>query len=111
MRAFVFRLALALGRTVTELSKMPAAEFAEWLAYYRHSPFGDERADLRTGIVASTVANAMAGRPGKSWTAKDFMPEFGRSQPKRQTVAEQLSIVKEFVAAAEHSGTVKVIRK
>lgn len=34
MRAFRFRLARDLGRTVHELGTMAAAEFAEWVAFY-----------------------------------------------------------------------------
>lgn len=111
MRAFAFRLALALGKTLAELGRMPAAEFAEWLAYYGHSPFGEERADLRSGIVASTVANAMAGRRGKTWTARDFMPDFGRSPTKPQTPAQQTAILNQFVAIAKAAGKLKVVTK
>jgi hypothetical protein len=32
-------------------------ELAEWAAYYQCEPFGEERADLRAGIVASVIAN------------------------------------------------------
>ena len=49
--------------------RMPYAEFIQWLAVYRLSPFGDERADLRAGIVASTVANCHAKTPTAVTTA------------------------------------------
>ena len=44
--------------TVAELGdRMSSRELSEWMAYYSIEPFGDERADLRSGIVASTIAN------------------------------------------------------
>lgn len=45
----------------------------EWQAFYDLEPFGDMRADLRAGIVASTVANVM-GDPKKPLSPSDFMP-------------------------------------
>ena len=55
---------------------MTSAQFAEWLAYGRIEPFGEERADLRAGIVASTIANANRGKTQKSFTPEQFMPSF-----------------------------------
>lgn len=57
--------------------EIDAAEFAEWLAYYRLEPWGEERGDLRAGIVASTVANAWRGKDVLPFNPGDFMPEFG----------------------------------
>ena len=34
MRAFVFRLALALGKTLGELAAMPSEELTQWVAFY-----------------------------------------------------------------------------
>jgi hypothetical protein len=71
---FVFRLALALGHTARELlEKMSSRELSEWLAYYGLEPFGDERADLRAGIISSTIANANSNHRFKP---SDFMPDF-----------------------------------
>lgn len=48
------------------------------MAYYELEPFGEERADLRSGIVASTVANAHRDpkRRRKPFRPLDFMPRF-----------------------------------
>ena len=44
-------------------------------------PRGEERADLRAGIVASTIANANRDpKKGKPFKAEDFMPKFGNQQ-------------------------------
>ena len=64
--------------TVKELlSRIDSAELAEWMAYERIDPFGNERGDLRAGIIASTVANCSVAVRAKTKPG-DFMPSFGR---------------------------------
>jgi len=80
-RRFYFRLALALGCTVEELlDRITALELDEWLAYYNLEPWGEERADLRAGIISSTIANCrpFRKRSSKSFKPKHFMPTFRR---------------------------------
>ena len=53
-------------------------ELAEWLAYAQLEPFGEPRADLRAGIVASTIANThrdpkVRKRP---FEPQEFVPDF-----------------------------------
>lgn len=69
----MFRLALALGRTFQELGdSMTGQELTRWMEYDAIEPIGEQRADLRAGIVASTIANChrVSGEPFKP---KDFM--------------------------------------
>lgn len=42
-------------------ARIGSAEFAEWMAYYRVEPFGEERADLRNGALISTIAAMFTG--------------------------------------------------
>ena len=66
--------------TVKELlSRIDSHELAEWLAYYEMCPWGEERADLRTGIVAATLVNVNGGRAKPS----DFLPAFGQTKPEQ----------------------------
>lgn len=71
-------LALQLGCTLHELGeRMTAEEFGLWMALYLVDPWGEQRADLRAAIVASTVANyAGMQRTKSAGRAKpaDFMP-------------------------------------
>lgn len=55
--------------------EIDSAEFTEWMAYYQLEPFGEERADLRAAIIASTIANAFSKKRSKP---QDFMPQFER---------------------------------
>lgn len=83
--------------TVQELlARISSRELAEWAAYFSLEPFGEERADLRSAIVAATMANT-ARDPKKrrrAFTPPEFMPRFERRQP--QTWEQQLRIVEMF---------------
>lgn len=44
--------------TVAEmLARMSSVEFSEWIAFNAIEPLGDERADLRAGIITAVLAN------------------------------------------------------
>lgn len=59
------------------LSEMSSAQLAEWMAYEQIEPWGESRADLRLGIMASTVANIFRGKDKKrAYKLTDFMPSF-----------------------------------
>ena len=67
-------------------------------------PFGDERADLRAGIVAATVANVNRAK-GKPLSPSDFMPDFGQKHDRRQS---QTEIKERFMAFAHaHNARLK----
>lgn len=53
------------------------------MAYYSVEPFGEERGDLRTGILASVIANVNRDRKKRSepYTPQDFMPFAERPTP------------------------------
>ena len=67
--------------------EIDAREFATWMAYARVEPFGEERADLRAGIVAATIANANRGKGIKAFEPADFMPTF---ESKRKQTADEM---------------------
>lgn len=68
-----------------------AREFAQWIAYHGMEPWGEERADLRAGIIAATIANVNRGG-GKAASPHDFMPDFD-PQPKVQSLEEQKAVM------------------
>ena len=65
------------------LATMSARQFEEWSAFYFQEPWGDFRADLRAGIVASTLANIHRKPRSPAFTPLDFMPYV-----ERQPIAE-----------------------
>jgi len=58
---------------------MSSSEFSEWQAYNTLEPFGEDRADLRMGILAATTVNMLKGK-GKPAKVTDFIPQFGRDR-------------------------------
>lgn len=76
--------------TVNELLiRISSQELSEWLAYYELEPFGEERADLRMGILASVFANANRDpKKGRAFKPQDFIPSFEGKAKKQQTPQE-----------------------
>lgn len=58
------------------LRSMTAREFECWKIAYRFDPWGEERGDLRAGIIASASVSPHCKR-GQSPAPSDFMPQFG----------------------------------
>lgn len=74
---------MALGEIDVDgmLERIPSRLLTEWLAYAQVEPFGEERADLRAGIVAATVANVNRAKGTPAAKPTDFMPQFDAVEP------------------------------
>lgn len=89
MRRFAHRLALALGEFDVDalLARYPRRAWLDWLAYHELEPWGEDRADARSAIVASLIYNTNRGRGAQARRPKDFMAftprERGLSEEKR----------------------------
>lgn len=59
--------------------EVDSAEFAEWMAYSMHEPFGPEREDQRAGVVAALIANVNrdSKRRSEPYDVEDFFPRWG----------------------------------
>lgn len=67
------------------MARCDSREFSEWQAFYGIEPWGEERADLRMGIMASVIANAHRDpKKSRPFKPRDFMPNF--DPPKQQDV-------------------------
>lgn len=81
--------------TVQELlARMSSRELSEWMAYARVEPFGEERADLRSGIVASILANVHRPKGRKPLKPEDFVITGDRAPRKRMSADEMLERVR-----------------
>lgn len=85
------------------MQEVDSAEFVEWMVYFELDPFGEDRADFRSAIIAATIANTQSTK--RRFTPKDFMPQWGqRVAPKpQQTLDQQRSIFEAFVMAQNQS--------
>lgn len=86
---FWFMLAGYLGMSVKRCQQeIDSDEFANWLAWYRIDPFGEQRSDLRAGIIASATL-APYRKPGsKAAKPEDFMPFRPERKPELMTAAQ-----------------------
>lgn len=85
----LFRLALLLGKTVSEL-RMSWREFLYWNAYLNLEP-PDKGDNQRLAILMAQITN-MSGkslREGKSVTADDFI-----GKPQEQSLQDQIAFFK-----------------
>lgn len=64
------------------LAGIDSAELTEWMAFDRLDPFGEARADLRAGIVASAAANHGYVKLEKPYQPSHFMPFIQRDEEK-----------------------------
>jgi hypothetical protein len=63
------------------LLRIGSDELTEWMAFYQLEPFGEMRADLRSGVLAATFANAHKSPHTQAFTPEDFMPYIERATP------------------------------
>ena len=78
---------MALGLTLAEIEGLTVSEYRSWIAFYEEEPFGDVRADLRSGVVAAVIARTMGGR--KSARPLDYMPIVAEQQKREQARMSQ----------------------
>lgn len=68
------------------LREMRPGELGTWMALAHE--WGEVRADLRAGIVASTMANIHRGRGTEAYSAQDFMPQYDKKEPQKDLAAK-----------------------
>jgi hypothetical protein len=87
--------------TVGELlARIDSAELTEWMAFDALEPFGEERADLRTGIIAAVTANHSFNPPQQQRRPSDYMLFSERHEPAPILLAdpeEQAKLIKRTI--------------
>lgn len=73
-------------------------QLVAWKEYADLEPFGDTRADLRMGILASLTANIHTKKGARQFTPADFMPKFGPREPAKQMDADGWKTFKRVVS-------------
>lgn len=74
------------------LSRIDSDELTSWQLYAELEPFGEERADLRAGIIAAVIANANRDQKKRRepFTPRDFMPCLNAETRREPSNAERL---------------------
>ena len=98
-----FSLCLALGYSHPDvmLETLTARQYVEWLEYYKRDPWGEQRADLRAGIIACTMSNRWRGKNEEASEPADFMP-----YTRQEQTAEEIKFqIQSVIRQVEHNGS------
>jgi hypothetical protein len=80
------------------LATTSSRELSEYMAYDRLSPIGDERADLRSALIATVLANVNRDpKKQRAFKLDDFLLRF--EEKPAQTADEMLRIAEVITAA------------
>ena len=98
VRKFLFRLALALGRTVRELEhSLSSQELTEWIVFDSINPIGEIRGDIRNACLMALLANIHRDPKHPPFKPEDFLLEYEPRRPKPpQSPEEQAAIIKAY---------------
>ncbi|WP_438391078.1 phage tail assembly protein T [Caballeronia sp. DA-9] len=77
-----------------------SVEFTHWMAYYNIEPFGERIADVRMGMIASTMANIHRDPKQQAFEPSDFTPWAGKKRGAEPIVFEDPKDQARFVALA-----------
>ena len=77
------------------LKEIDSKELSEWMAFYNIEPFGEFRADIRSAIIACTLANCNRGKNQSAFKISDFMPKF-ETETKNQSPEEMKKLLQAF---------------
>ena len=73
---FAFRLCLAIGVVHPDrlLARLTSAELAEWMAYFKLAPFGDDHQSRVVAEVGAELSNRWRNKGEPPRRSKDFLP-------------------------------------
>lgn len=61
--------------TVSQIeNSMSSREFSEWMIYYSIEPFGEQRSDFRSSMLAAVIANVNGNKTKPTDFIKPFTP-------------------------------------
>lgn len=98
---------------------MPGHVFADWQRYFVAEPFGENRADLRMGIMTANIRAALSGisaqlagkSKGQTFKPTDFMPFVATAAQKRKPLPDKVLFEKVLILNRLYGGTVIDLRK
>ena len=80
---------------------MSAKEMNEWLAYWAVEPWGEVRADYRSGLITAMILNAAGAKRkgGGNYQPSDFFELYGSGKTKKKQTGEQMLAIMRGLAA------------
>jgi hypothetical protein len=93
-----------LGKTLKQLYReTDSSELTEWQAYHNLEPWGEQKADVRAGIIASTIANVNKGKNTKAFSYENFILksklelEYEAKRKKKQPIKQMANTLMNMV--------------
>lgn len=93
------------------LASIPLPLFYEWMDYANRKPFGEERADLRIGIMASALFNIQLAKGQRPTRPVDFMPFSKGGTARTKQSPQQMSMLLKGVVALHKQQTAQIAAK
>lgn len=76
---------------------MPSSELTEWMAMFEMEPWGETRADLRSGIISATLVNVHRPKGSAPAKPRDFMPNFDDIREQEELEAKNSRAVRSLL--------------
>jgi len=83
------------------LACLTSRQVSEWIAFSELEPFGEQIDWLRTGVLASLIANVNKQKGAKPFKPTDFMPEESRHVSQTESTDEMKSKILDLFGLKE----------
>ncbi len=67
-----------------EIGRLSSREIVYWLAYFRLDPWGEERADVRAGVMALSALTPWRGKDAEALEPLDLLPDWSGERAERK---------------------------
>jgi len=72
---------------------LDAEEVAWWQAHYEWQPFGEDREDVRAGLIYSVIRNVNRKRGGRCIGPEDVFPHLKQLRRRRHQTIQEMKMV------------------
>ena len=97
------------------LDKLTSSQLAEWYAFDKLSPVGEQRADFRASYLAMTMTNLAISINGKKGSRlkeiKDFLLDWDSGKPKGTQSTDEIKRIFQAIGASNNKDNRSIDRK
>lgn len=90
---------------------MSGYELTEWMAYYQLEPWCEHRADVRSAVIAKTMADIHTKKTSKPLKLIDFMPFAQLAERRMSSYALSAKIKAAFMGMRRGANSVQGMQK
>jgi len=87
----MYKLAVMLGKSISEIENMPASEYREWLHYISLEPRGEDRLDWNSAQITQAIYSGFSafGKNNKQIDINDCLLKFEICEKNEESEAEK----------------------